>query len=183
MELDNRNQQVDRWLDAAIKQYGTVEPHPDLEQDVLRRLRSAQKPSKPRLEWLGFAAAMVALLAVSIVISNRHQDVRQVASEKVMAPAVDEKKVVEPRLPPAEFSDLRKRTPQLYATEAKAQSWPAQFPVPRPLTKQEKLLAKYVRERPQEAKLIVRAQEEMSRLDMLGFERPKPEQRSPHSER
>jgi hypothetical protein len=46
-----------------------------------------------------------------------------------------------------------------------------QFPSPRPLSKQEELLARYAREHPQEANLIAQAQAELEKQDLLEFEK------------
>jgi hypothetical protein len=184
MELDNRKRDVDRWLNAAMKQYSSIEPRSNLEKDILRGLRTAQDRSTPRMAWLVFAAAMVALVVAGALISMHHGDTQQVAIERTTPVASGAKNPAETRQtsPPLSVisTSVRKKTPRPHATEAKAQSWPAQFPTPHPLTEQERLLAEYVRERPQEARVVARARAEMAKQDMLMFEHP--EQQAPNSE-
>jgi hypothetical protein len=45
-----------------------------------------------------------------------------------------------------------------------------QFPSPRPLSEQEEMLARYVQEETQEAKLVAKAQTEMLKKESLEFE-------------
>jgi hypothetical protein len=189
MALDNEKQFVDRWLDAAMKEYGNVEADSALEHQVLRCLHAA--PSLGRsLSWqlrLVFAtSAAVVLVIAGVIIGKPHFGTQKTAHHTSRNPIVTATIAIIPKTSLQPSTNTSKNAPRKIhhhaASEARAQAWPAQFPTPRPLTEQEKLLAEYVRERPQEAKLIVRAQEEMSRLDMLAFERPKPEQQAPHSE-
>lgn len=172
MELDNRKRQVDRWLDAAIKQYDAVEPRADLEQEILRGLRTAQ--GRPRIGWLVFAAAMVALLIVGVLISTRYNGVQRGPIGKTVEPAIDGRNVAsisKTSVHPSAASGIRRRKPRQNATEANAQSWPVQFPTPHPLSEQERLLAQYVRERPNEARLVARARAELLQRDLLDFEK------------
>lgn len=188
MELDDKKRRVDLWLKAATKEYSTVEPRAGLEQEILRGLRTVPERSRLRTGWLVFAAAMIALFVAGVLISKRHEKTQKIAIEKIVEPAIDAKNIADvPKTsihPPVTPSSIRRKRPlhpitEAPATEAKAQSWPAQFPTPHPLTEQEKLLAQYVRERPQEARLVARARAEMAQQDMLMFEHP--EQQAPNS--
>jgi hypothetical protein len=189
MALDNEKQFVDRWLDAAMEEYGRTEADTALEQRVLHRMQATPSPGQSVLcqRRLVFATvAAVVLVVAGVIISKPHFGTQKTAHRTSRNPIATATVAIIPKTSLQPSTNASKNAPRKIhhhaASEAKTQAWPAQFPTPRPLTKQEKLLAEYVRERPQEAKLIVRAQEEMSRLDMLAFERPKPEQQAPHSE-
>ena len=57
------------------------------------------------------------------------------------------------------------------SNEVKADSRLEHFPAPRPLTDQEKMLTRYVQERPSEAKKIAVAQAQLFKKDLAEFEK------------
>ncbi len=66
MDPIDREREVDRWLDAALSQYGNVEPRAGLESRVLANLQSAsRRRTTPHGWWwaLGMIAATLAIVA------------------------------------------------------------------------------------------------------------------------
>jgi hypothetical protein len=174
-----RERMAEQWLDAAFKRYGEAEPRPGLEGRVLANLRAAADGRRGRRVWWPAVAAIAALLMVAgatfwashrgearkEVTANRGPAVFQVHQSKpnsvagvIVVPAPHEQRKLARRKEAARLKE---------AVEPKLD----QFPSPRPLSKQEEMLARYVRERPQEARLVAQAQAELMKQDLLEFEK------------
>ena len=167
MEPKGQEPQLDQWLDGALRQYGEAEPRSGLEGRVLANLRSAESAPNP-WRWWPLLGATAAMLVVGAAVLLRHHTasapevpIRQaqgppsvaaapgaaLAPKAIGRPAAQRQIVhvqVEPRLP--------------------------QFPSPRPLTSQERALARYVEDRPAEAKQMAEAQTELMEEEARKFE-------------
>lgn len=177
MALDNERQFIDRWLDAAIKEYGQAEVDSALEQRVLQRLQAA--PSRARsAQWqwrLVFATvAAVVLVVAGVSISRAHFGAQKTAQKTMATPSSAPTVAPIPKTPSRPLTNVSKNVPKKVrhhaASEAKAQTWPAQFPTPRPLNAQEQLLAQYVREQPRQAQFVARARAESLKETLAEFE-------------
>jgi hypothetical protein len=160
--MEPKNQErLERWLDKALAGYGSAEPRSGLEGRVLARVRQEQEASaRTRSRWLVLAATAVAgVLAIGVFLIGRpaKAPVAPVASAiRVEPPSAVEKtrpKAFVPVPVPARRPHHTRRD-----TEAR-QDMPKldQFPSPQPLSEQEKILARYVREYPEHAVLVARA--------------------------
>ena len=154
--------EVDRLLDAALKQYAAVQPREGLEGRILARMRSetAESASHAWWRWLT-AAAAVAALALIITMALRpharpqpmvaqHRSVALPAA-KLAASSQQRKAVQRPTRRVHAVADIQvpKALPKL-----------DQFPSPQPLSEEEKLLASYVAVYPKQAALLAKLRTE-----------------------
>jgi hypothetical protein len=162
---------LDDQLDAALAKYAAVEPRAGLEERILANLK-AQEPSDHRIAWWRWAVTMAtALLIMTVLIwraerhrseemvhlANSQQTQRQVATNTA---AESGSHAIVRKTP------MRHRKHTRTAALAEAEPKLDQFPSPRPLTEQEKLLAEYVSQFHQEAVLVARARAEVLRQDL-----------------
>jgi hypothetical protein len=170
--------ELDRILDAALAKYAVVEPREGLEQRVLANLR-AEKPIPGPAWWRwGVMAAVVAAFLITIALTWR--------SDKQLQPVVANRPVVTIQppnerpmqtVPNAQSSRVRPVRPDAARKLAVPPSLPAlamarppkldQFPSPQPLSEQERILQSYVAENPEQAVLLARARTEALRQDQL----------------
>jgi hypothetical protein len=174
MNLDDKNRIADQWLDAAIKQYASPEPDSGLEERIRRNLRTSVPEKKTGWQWWTpwVVATATALLVGGILIHKPHRDDNHAAVKNTSVPITAAQSQAASLALAVVTSSARaeKKSHPAFAEIAQPQ-WPDQFPSPRPLSRQEQLLADYVRERPQEARLIARARAEQQEQDMLDFKK------------
>ena len=160
---------LDRALDAELAKFAAIEPRAGLEERVLANLRTEQSRGATHGWWrwtLASALAAAVVVAVALgwrsarptppVIANHPHT----ATEKPLEPereAVnhDRNAVHSPR-----HGTIRRTATHPSKALAAANPKLDQFPSPQPLSEQERALAQYVRDYPQEAGLIARMQEE-----------------------
>jgi hypothetical protein len=175
MELhdnDKEKDRLDRWLDGALQRYGNVEPRAGLERRILTKLESAaQNRSTGRGWWSVFAtAALMACMAIAVWlgIDMHHATKRAVAKAN---PANVRATTKRSQSAPPQVATLPhhvKRHSMRANIEAAKEPRLEQFPSARPLSEQEQLLARYVREFPEQAVLVAQAQTESQKeLDKL----------------
>lgn len=182
-KFNDNERLADQWLDVALKQYSSSEARLGLEERLLRNLR-AEPASK--LSWRAWAAgasvvAAILLLAAAFLIEGYHNQA-EVMSEG--AQHTIHSSIAEIRKPAAlghfknDAGVTRSKSfnrPRQARSQSKAQpQWPSQFPSPQPLSEQEQLLARYVNERPKEARLLARATTELLEREMQAFEKSTP---------
>ncbi|HEY3625853.1 MAG TPA: hypothetical protein VGL00_06205 [Terracidiphilus sp.] len=171
--------ELDRILDAALAKYAAIEPREGLEQRVLANLRAQSPiPGPAWWRWGGVMAAVVAAFLITLALTWR--------SDKQLQPVVANRPVVTIQppnerpmqtVPNAQSSGFRPIRPDAARKLAVPPSLPAlamarppkldQFPSPQPLSEQEKILQNYVTENPEQAVLLGRARTEALRQDQL----------------
>jgi len=169
--MEPENRRLEEWLDGALKRYGEGEPRLGLENRILARLH-AEPARRSRWWWPILAATAAAALIAGIRVSEDLKEVPAPPSAKaVSAPAIsktrDEKQIA--------IKVGRRHERQISARELTKSVEPTQappvktdqFPSPAPLSEQEKMLARYVREHYEQAVLIARAQTELRKRDAL----------------
>jgi hypothetical protein len=176
----NNHEDLASILDAALKQYGDVEPRAGLEARVLANIRIEQERiGERRLNWMPTLAAIAVVGALgAIMFLIRKPDVRPQVVAIHAAPGLIAKEGIAGGVKPP-FADRpstsfsRRKPRPLARTIVLADGSPKleQFPSPRPLSEQEEILARYVRERPEEARLVAHAQAELLQRDLLEFEK------------
>ena len=159
MQSEDRERRIDEFLDAALARYSETESRPGLEQRILANLEAKQRAARP-WRWLAWGAA-VAAVAFAAYVAMRPAPPRivmPIAQQPQGAPVVAN--------PPQVAVQQRvKQVPRLAAKKQVTKpAVPAvarleQFPTPAPLTEQERLLLRFVRQEPEEAVLMARAQE------------------------
>ena len=183
--MANRNhERIEKWLDAALDWYSSAEPRPGVENRVLARVRAEREKHATR-RWLAWgvagvtAAAAVVLIAVVLTLRPGSPP-KQVAGPVPISPA--RAAIAAPQVKMGAISRAPKRRTRRAAVasiqraRAEAELRRDQFPSPAPLTDQEKILAQYVEEFPQQAALLARARMEVIRQQ--GFEVRWPAQNS-----
>jgi hypothetical protein len=138
---DKEKRFVDELLDASLRRYATAEPRPGLEGRVLAGVRSRQQAARRRAAWtwaMGMAA-VAAVVALLVIYRPRQQPVPFPVTAKGSAHLSTP--VVAKVAPLAQPSMLHlSRRP---AAPGRVDTRPQQFPTPRPLSEQEKLLLIY----------------------------------------
>ena len=181
MDPIEREREVERWLDAALTQYAKAEPRAGLEGRVLAGLRAERsRLASRRRRWWGAVAAVAAMAAIAVAVWVG-QATRARTPAGVGAAAIRRNDVTPDRpavhsvpQPPAGHvaKNASRRPPIQRVTRTPEVARLEQFPAPAPLSEQEKLLARYVREFPHRATLMARAQTEFRKQDELEMAAP-----------
>ncbi len=138
---DKEKRFVDELLRASLRHYAGAEPRPGLEVRVLAGVRARQEAARRRKAWawavgIAAAAAMVTLLVFHLPHRQSNSlPVTAKAPANLSAPAAA--KIAPPAQPPMP------RRPRRPAAPSRVDTRPQQFPTPRPLSEQEKLLLVY----------------------------------------
>jgi hypothetical protein len=157
---------LDHELDAALTKYAAVEPRAGLEERVLANLRAEQSGVPVRAWWRWSVAVAVLIVVVALswrwerpshpVVAVRPANPTQASQQRKQFVSNGVRSGVRRRTSNPARKKIRSASPVVVAAGPKLD----QFPSPQPLTEQELALARYVRDFPQEAALIARAQEE-----------------------
>ena len=165
---DNNKDRLDGWLDGALQRYGSAEPRTGLERRILANLESADKRATVGRRWWCALATAAVMVCIAVVVWMG-RNVNRVANKPVakVAPATRVVATTKPPEPnpalgkvatttthPARRRESRPRIPT--AKEPRLE----QFPSARPLSEQEQMLSRYVREFPEQAVLVAQAQAE-----------------------
>ena len=190
---EDRQSDLDRLLDTTLAKYTAVEPRAGLEDRVLANLRVPQTPLDIRTWWRwGLAVAFAVVIVMTGLalkwgrspapVVEHHPSILTPAS-RTPAPQVAAKaegnQVRLPRLMPERRVNVRRSRPKIVVA---ANPKLDQFPSPRPLSEQEKLALDYIREFPEEANLIARAQTNTDQQEETENVRSQPATASPGNE-
>lgn len=186
---DEKQNELDRVLDAALAKYAAVEPRVGLEERVLASLRAEQAWVPERAWWRWIAAgALAAVVVVALALAGRSG--RPHAPVIANQPTVVAPSVQQPGTQATSNSGAIRKAPIRRSrprVEIAANPKLDQFPSPRPLSEQEQLLVRYVHEFPEEAVLIAKAQAESEKeVELLIGNQPpgaNPDQQSDQQER
>lgn len=182
MEPKDKNR-VEKWLDSALKQHGEAEPRTGLEVRVLASLQAESERPPERWNWRPAMAAVVVMIVVGAAIffvRGRGVEPEQAANSKTV-PANE----VRPSFPlpaagvaasayvsPKRLMRTHRLDPsRLAVVAAEAEPKLEQFPSPQPLSEQERTLASYVAQFPDQAVLVAKAQAEIQKQDELEMQR------------
>lgn len=158
-------------LDAALAKYSSVEPRAGLEERILAGLQSERDRMPTHAWWRWSAVGIVAAVIVfALVLTWKAKQPARTVAQHLSAPST----IVGPsptqvaaigeahRIP-----DVRARYKaarhQVHLPVATAAPKLDQFPSPRPLTREELALVRYVKEFPRDAVTIASAQEEFEK--------------------
>jgi hypothetical protein len=169
--------ELDRALDAALVKYAAVEPRAGLEERILASLR-AEPTRDSRHMWLRWSLATALALAVVIAVALGWRSAKPGQQRIAKHPPA-----VQPssKLPPPILAANAPKNGHILAPHRRIAhtSQPALvaaaaanpkldvFPSPQPLSEQEKMALDYVREFPEEATLMARAQTNLARREEL----------------
>jgi hypothetical protein len=178
MEPRERKPLADRWLDAALKRYGQAEPLPGMERRVLANLR-AEKPSiAEHWNWwpmLGTLAVLVVGTSTFLIRGRgvapgpveRHAVLSASPKEATVFPPLVAGSAVSLSAPSVRSTRTAGHRTRPAIAISEDAPWLEQFPSPRPLSEQEKLLMIYVRQSPREAMLMARAETELRKRELV----------------
>jgi hypothetical protein len=182
--MEGKDHIIDEQLDAALKAYGAAEPRAGLEGRILANLRAERgRVTAPAWRWwpVLLAVASMLLVGTAVLLKTKARPARLAtvttgvatvpAAKEVATAHGDEVRVGSP-------SRARHRENRVVTSAPRLE----QFPSPRPLSKQEKLLARYIERFPREAVLVARAQTELMRQETLEQGLPAEEQVSTDSQ-
>jgi hypothetical protein len=181
---DEKQDEIDRLLDAALAKYA-AEPRAGLEERVLANLLAerARVPVRAWWRW-SVAGAVLAVVFVAVALAWRsgkssHPNLANhppKAIQGVLEPATQAASNRDGAAVPPRSSPARRLTaPRLHQSVAIAAPPKLyQFPSPRPLSEQERILANYVAEYPEHAVLVARAMSEALQQDQLEEMKPLP---------
>ncbi len=167
MKLNDR--QLDELLDQGLERYGQVQPRPGLEERIIANMRAQQSTRRFSWRWPVAALAAIAVLAAAVLIVPRKQTA--IFEANGIQPILKQPQPM-PHRPLAVQGTKRPVTRRSNSVRvaSTAVPWLEQFPSPAPLSEQEKLLARYVQEQPEEAGKVAQALAEL-RLKDLELER------------
>jgi hypothetical protein len=179
MELSDKDPILDHLVDSGLKRYSQVLPPAGLEMRVLANLRAEQEKRvvHPWPSWAAAVAVALCALAAGTLFMVRkpgnspepgiHRSLVDTAGPGLHSPATANS-VLAPTL-----STGSKWAPSFRARTRVATISPeprlGEFPSPAPLSEQEEMLVRYIRERPHEAALMARAQAELLKGDRQLF--------------
>lgn len=144
--MDDKDKKfVDALLQASLRNYAAEAPRPGLEGRILAGVRARQHPARRRAVW-SWAAAIAgatAIVALAVVHAGRRQSsplpLRTGSGAHVSAPVPA---MAAPQVQVAASRPAPHIVPRR-ATRPWTDPRPQQFPTPRPLSEQEKLLVVY----------------------------------------
>jgi len=160
--LDQADNEVDRMLDAALAHYTAVEPRAGLEDRILANLRAQPHPvDHSWLRW-GLAAAVAAIMVVSVALAWRSKPTPAIVVQEATA-TLQNPHESPPVAKVAHDASRQAPEPHRIAKRAAAPVLGAAvgpkldvFPSPQPLSKQEEILASYVAHFGDEAVIVAR---------------------------
>jgi hypothetical protein len=161
-----RDSFADDLLEASLARYRAAEPPVGLEARLLAKLRAAGQTA-PRLSWgwlaVGSVLAASLVAAIGLYLVRPGKEPRP--AREIAATSRDQKKLVSPapiakspRTWVAEPRHTRGPALGLAPRLEVAPLLPEQFPTPRPLSEQETLLLRFVKEAPQPALMALPAE-------------------------
>lgn len=176
MDPMDREYEIDQWLESALSQYGKAEPRAGLEDRLAASLQAERSRIAFRRRWwwvTGTAAAAVAMVSALWLgeASRAKTPPTRAGNSTTVRGETAREQVPPPRAPvtlQASATHPRRsragtgRDPNRVRVPKRGQ-----FPSPAPLSDQEEMLARYVREFPQKAALLASAQTELRKRDEL----------------
>jgi hypothetical protein len=166
-ELDS----LDRELDAALAKYAVAEPRTGLEERILANLQTERDHAHERARWRWGAAALAIAAVVLVIIGLSWTGMRRIPTT-AGHPLPPKPRV---HLAPPQIASTQPPAPDSRPRRFARPSHPSatampkldQFPSPRPLSDQERILASYVEAYPDRAVLLARARTEALRRDRI----------------
>lgn len=189
--METRDQEkLDRWLDRALGEMSNAEPRAGLENRVLARVREEREVRAGRWHWWVLSIATAAVVfAVAVFLIQTRSRVETMGRRNIGGGGLSETSRRDAGATPLTARQDTGATtnavghgrarggrreagttrPELTARRDGAGTKLDQFPSPTPLSEQELMLARYVRDFGDKAVLVARAQTESRRRDEAEF--------------
>jgi hypothetical protein len=170
------NDALDRELDTALAKFTAGEPRAGLEDRVLANLRAqqAQVTERPWWRWPASAALTAAIVVTLFLAWRPESPVQKIASNPSATKQIDGHAGTK-------VDDGGNGATQLHAAGSARHFKPRavihsvrvaspapkldQFPSPQPLSEQERILARYIANYPEQAALVAQARADLRRRD------------------
>lgn len=193
---DRKQDELDSILDAALAKYAAVEPRVGLEERVLASLRAERARVPDRVWWRwSLAGALAAVVVVGLALAWRSGKLSRPIVKGHPSPTIQSapkpatqlvsnaggKQIRGNQPGPQKLAAVRKALVHRAQPEAVALANPKldQFPSPRPLSEQEKILLDYVERFPEAAVRIAEAQTALAQREELEINVPPATQTKP----
>jgi hypothetical protein len=167
MELRD-NDRLDRWLDGALQQYGSAEPRGGIEGRILATIAAERQRLALRWRWGLAVASVLAICGALALWRGSFLNVPHTNKTVVVQVPIEQSRSnqIAPQMQEDDRGKLRirgaaensRRARKLKTVELASEPRLEQFPSPRPLSEQEQLLKRYVRDFPGQAEMVARAQ-------------------------
>jgi hypothetical protein len=96
----NKDRDVEQWLDAALSQYGNVEPRTGLDSRVLANLQAERNRLASRQRWWWAVGAVAAAVAIAAVVgigeNSRRRNPERVAETSMPTHHEEARRSIEP---------------------------------------------------------------------------------------
>ncbi len=169
------NGALDRELDTALAKFTAAEPCPGLEDRILANLRAQQAQVTKHSWWRWPAlAALTAAIVVAVFLAWRlERPVQKIASNPSATKQIDlhagtqTNRGTSGTTQPVTGSErrLKPRAVGHFVRVASPAPKLDQFPSPQPLSEQERILARYIANYPEQAALVAQARADLRRKD------------------
>ena len=176
--MESRNtDRLDQWLDKALHEYGSAEPRVGLENCTLANLAMQKASVADHRRWrlaVGTAAAIAAVVIAVWLGSGANNRSKSLGNFAYNAPSTTQPKSEANTQPvvkqTAAKAGVQRRRRLHHARTVDLDESPklSQFPSPQPLSEQEQMLTRYVREFPQEAVIVAKTQAQAAAQRELG---------------
>ena len=177
---ENGYEKAEQWIDDALAEYARAEPRSGFQGRVLVRLRLAEGQTHQNGWWRWAFAIGAAAMCLLALLWLGHLSSRQVSKTQITNGGPTAKEAAAKASERIEPLQQRRRGP------AKVKTIPApkqeQFPAVLPLSDQERMLARYVRDFPEKAALVARAQTDLHKLNDLEMNTSRAAADSNHSD-
>jgi len=168
MKHENLNSDtLERELDAALAKFTAVEPRAGLEDRVLANLRSQQAHVEGSWwRWPALAALTVAIVVIVFLAWKTQSPVQKIASNPSATTQIYERAGTQAndggsgatQLNDAKSKRRLRRRPVSHSARVVTLAPKLdQFPSPQPLSEQERILARYIANFPEQAALVAQA--------------------------
>jgi hypothetical protein len=172
--MADNDQIIEEQLDAALKEYGVVEPRAGLEGRILANLRSEGDQVVTRIwRWWPVLAVVTSMLPMGTAVLLRTK-ARPTRAAIVTTGLATVPAATEVRRARGNEVQVQQRS-RGHGRESRIEvSVPRleQFPSPQPLSEQEELLADYIEQFPHQAVLVARAQTQLMKQEMMERDLP-----------
>ena len=183
--MADRSKKIEQWLDAGLGHYADAAPRAGLEGRLLAAIQAEQQRPGYWLRRWQFRWVVATILVAGAALFLKPRTPMDGPHPRSTASASNLEIRVQTEIPPVVTSHKTVRvagtsTPRTHLAGAAYNEDPRLdvFPSPQPLTEQEEMLARYVREQKQEAVMVARARAALENKEFLS-----PAQQLPSVER
>ena len=164
MDPEERNRQLDSWLDETLSHYNDAEPQWGFEQRILAKVRGAEE-RRWHLGWFWVPAVLGVAIAIAVLLNVRGGEKQKVMPIERATSAQPNTPKVTPETEPQKAAvahprEVVRRVRNSKSAENTAQPRQAVFPTPSPLTDEERALVAFAQSRPRQTERLAKSQQQ-----------------------